>query len=574
VTVVDNQNPQISCPANITVNADPGQCNVLINVPSPVVNDNCGVSSILNSKNNTNNASDMYPVGVTSITWTVTDIHGRTSSCTMTITVTDNQNPTIVCPPDITVSSDPGLCSASGISLGSPLTSDNCGIQTVAGNAPVIFNPGLTLVTWTVTDIHGNISTCIQRVTVLDNQAPVITCPANITVNTSPGSCQANGVILGTPIISDNCPGTLVTNNAPASFNIGLNTIIWTATDAAGNTASCSQSVLVVDNQPPVITCSANLTMNASPGLCGINNVTLVPPTVLDNCTGIVSLTNNAPVYYPVGQTNVTWTATDASGNQATCTQHNMFVDNQPPTIPCPANSTVNNTPGMCAAQNISIGNPVTGDNCGVVSVNNNAPLLFPVGTTTVIWTVADAKGNTASCAQTVTVIDIEAPAINCPPDLTLSNTPGICGAINVITGTPSGNDNCGLASVTNNGPALYPTGTTQVIWTATDIYGHTSSCTQLITVIDTEPPHFGPLTDLTITANQGCFATGLSLLTPDVSDNCQLSLVNHDGSGIYEVGTTIVTWTATDVNGNVATTIQLITVVDTTSPVISCPQS
>ena len=64
--------------------------------------------------------------------------------------------------------------------------------------------------------------------------------------------------------------------------------------------------------------------------------------------------------------------------------------DNQPPTISCPALVTVVASPGLCGATNVALGTPVVADNCGPVSVTNNAPAVFPVGTNTVTWTVSD----------------------------------------------------------------------------------------------------------------------------------------------------------------------------------------
>ncbi|WP_281926039.1 hypothetical protein, partial [Flavobacterium collinsii] len=74
---------------------------------------------------------------------------------------------------------------------------------------------GITTVTWTAKDVAGNIETCTQTVTVSDTQKPTITCPANVTAVADTNSCAATGVVLGTPVTSDNCSGTVtVTNDA------------------------------------------------------------------------------------------------------------------------------------------------------------------------------------------------------------------------------------------------------------------------------------------------------------------------------------------------------------------------
>jgi len=91
-------------------------------------------------------------------------------------------------------------------------------------------------------------------------------------------------------------------------------------------------------------------------------------------------------------------------------------------------------------------------DNCGSVTVTNNAPSLFPVGTNTVIWTVTDSHGNSATCPQTVIVNDTQLPTISCPALVTVSASAGLCAATNVALGTPTVADNCG--PVTSNSPS------------------------------------------------------------------------------------------------------------------------
>ena len=101
-----------------------------------------------------------------------------------------------------------------------------------------------------------------------DTQLPSISCPADLTVNVNAGLCVATGVVLGTPITSDNCSTVTVSSNAPVQFPVGTNVVIWTATDASGNTASCQQRVIVRDNLAPVISCPANIVVNAAAGQC------------------------------------------------------------------------------------------------------------------------------------------------------------------------------------------------------------------------------------------------------------------------------------------------------------------
>ena len=148
-----------------------------------------------------------------------------------------------------------------------------------------------------------------------DTTPPVIAAPADITVegNTIGG---AIGVVLGSPTVSDNAdPSPSVTSDAPAFFPLGITIVTWTATDASGNTASDTQTVTVVDTTPPTISAASSLTV-----IVGAPSSLLPAPSVADIVDPNPTVTNDAPAFFPVGVTVVTWTATDASGNAATAT--------------------------------------------------------------------------------------------------------------------------------------------------------------------------------------------------------------------------------------------------------------
>jgi hypothetical protein len=85
--------------------------------------------------------------------------------------------------------------------------------------------------------------------------------------------------------------------------------------------------------------------------------------------------------------------------------------DTTPPTITCPVDVTVSANSG-CTATNVALGSPVTGDNCSVATVVNNGLAAYPLGTNSVIWTVTDGSGNTATCMQQVIVRDTTPPTL------------------------------------------------------------------------------------------------------------------------------------------------------------------
>ncbi|MGZ4072672.1 MAG: beta strand repeat-containing protein, partial [Bacteroidia bacterium] len=394
VTVTDNINPTIIAPATISVNTNSGCSATGVALGTPVTADNCTVASV------TNNAPSTFPLGNTTVTWTVTDGSGHTATASQTVTVIDNINPTIIAPANVSVNTNSG-CAATGVALGTPVTADNCTVASVTNNAPSTFPLGNTIVTWTVTDGSGHTATAAQTVTVTDNINPTITAPANVSVNTNSG-CSATSVALGTPVTADNCTVASVTNNAPATFPLGNTIVTWTVTDGSGHTATASQTVTVIDNINPTITAPATISAHTNSG-CSATGVTLGTPVTADNCT-VASVTNNAPSTFPLGNTTVTWTVTDGSGHIATAAQTVTVTDNINPTIIAPAAISATPASGACTVSGLSLGTPVTTDNCGVASVTNNSPSAFPVGITTVTWTVTDNSGNIATANQTVTI--------------------------------------------------------------------------------------------------------------------------------------------------------------------------
>ena len=157
----------------------------------------------------------------------------------------------------------------------------------------------------------------VQSVTV---GPPTIQCPGDIIATTDPGQCSA--VVTFTATAGNDRPGvTIVCSPASGSaFSKGTTTVHCTATDAAGNTASCSFTVTVTDAESPVITCPENIELSNDPGTCARPNVTFKAKAT-DNCPGVtIAFSIASGSTFPTGTTPVTVTATDASGNQTTCT--------------------------------------------------------------------------------------------------------------------------------------------------------------------------------------------------------------------------------------------------------------
>lgn len=245
--------PSITCPANATGNTNndgAGNCTTTASLGTPITGDNCHVASVKAYIGTTqiNPSTHLFAAGPTTVTWKVTDDAGNSTQCDQLVTITDNENPTITAVADVAINNDPGLCSATVI-LTSPTTGDNCGVLSVSNDHPSNTYPvGETMVIWTVTDIHGKTNTAAQKVTVTDNEKPVITVPSNISVDYSPSDCGA--IVNYTVSALDNCSGliTPVLSAGPASgsvFPLGTTTVTHTATDNNNNTSIKSFTVTV-----------------------------------------------------------------------------------------------------------------------------------------------------------------------------------------------------------------------------------------------------------------------------------------------------------------------------------------
>jgi hypothetical protein len=175
------------------VNNGLDSCSAYVNVPAPLVTDPCPYTISHDSPYSTNpeNASGIYPVGITVVTWTITGISNNITTCEQVITVVDNQAPTIICPDSVFAIAEPPLCEVPGLNIGDPTINDNCpdplltwkksGATTGSGIGLVdttTFYVGVTYVTYIVTDTSGNADSCTFVVTINDQVPPtIIYCP-------------------------------------------------------------------------------------------------------------------------------------------------------------------------------------------------------------------------------------------------------------------------------------------------------------------------------------------------------------------------------------------------------------
>lgn len=262
-----------------------------------------------------------------------------------------------------------------------------------------------------------------------------------------------------------------------------------------------------------------------------------------------------------------TTTVTIAATNKCGTTKYSFIVtvnDSIKPIITAPSDIKVGTNNG-CTAINLDLGKPTVTDNCSTADnllVTNDAPTAFPQGTTTVTWTVKDEAGNTQTATQQVTVVDDVKPTITVPADVYVG-TNSNCSATGVVLGAPTVSDNCSdgdLLMVTSDAPSVFPIGTTTVTWMVTDAAGNSQTAAQTVTVSDDQKP------SITVPQAQYFCYNGSGYTVPAItaSDNCGVASVSYsitgattrngsgaDASGNFNVGTSTITWTITDVHSN-----------------------
>jgi len=464
VTVVDTTAPEILPLEDITLEAYSVDANI-VNLDNPIVSDIQDTTIYII-------APDVFPIGETTVTWTAVDASGNSAITTQIVTIIDTTKPGLSIPHDQTV--EASSLDETLVDIGQAEAHDITGISSIVHNALDAFPLGSTLIAWTATDNHGNITTAYQTITVVDTTSPIIISPQDITSEVTDPTM--NYIELGELVASDSVGIESIINDKPITFPFGSTTVTWTVTDTSGNISQATQVVTLVDTTLPEIFAPTDIVAEAT-GLSS-TMVELGEATAYD-IMGIASVTEHPSRFFVLGETTITWTATDTSGNSASATQTVTIVDTTSPSITAPGSITMEAT--SSDSNIVTLGNPVSSDLVDIPSIFNNAPDLFPLGETIVTWTATDTSGNSASATQTVTIVDTTSPELIMPEDVMI-------GAFSlekqVEIGEAQANDLAGsILTITNDAPNSFPLGDTVVTWNVSDEFGNSASSQQVISV-------------------------------------------------------------------------------------------
>ncbi|PWU21560.1 MAG: hypothetical protein C5B50_01450 [Verrucomicrobia bacterium] len=570
IVLPDTTPPVITCFGNQT-----NQCGTAWAPIRPTAIDACCgtnvIVSLLTAVTNTISPC----TEIITFNWDAMDCNGNHAGCSDLVYVVDTTPPVITCNSNQVVNCSGTVAGGPGWTPVPPTAVDACctavtvtlvNMVTNSGTFPC--NANLTL-TWRATDCCTNSSFCTESVTIIDTNPPIIICGGPRTEECG------TGWTFDTPTAFDACCGANVTVTvlstvvSPSNMCSRVYTRTWQATDCCSNTATCSQVITELDTHPPVMTCATNKTVQ-----CG-TAWSFDPPSAIDACCGtnltiiVLSTVTNSAIACPLVVTQ-TWQATDCCSNSSTCSQIVTIVDTTPPVITCGPNQTVPcgstwsfippTAVDACCGTNVSIA-------LMNVTTNTLSACQYQLA---VAWKAVDCCANASFCTNFVTVVDNIPPVVTCRSNYVVQ-----CGSPII---PPPATDNCCvsptvtmLSAITNTGggPCNY---TLNVIWQAQDCCTNTATCTEVINIIDTTPPVITCAPNKTVacgnvwsfdspSATDACCGVNVTIIT--------LSTVTNAGSACPKIITR--TWQATDCCTNSATCSQVVTIVDTVPPIITC---
>ncbi len=428
-----------------------------------------------------------FPIGATTVTCSAFDTSGNRASGTFDVTVQDTTAPKLSLPSAITAQA----VDATGadvvfapIPSATDLVDGSVAVTCTPGSGTRVSLDAPVTVTCSATDAHHNTATGTFTVAVVDNIAPRLTLPSNLTIEATgvPGAdltFQASAADAVDGAVTVTCKrGSETLAGSPAGFTSStpyvldeMAMVICSATDRHANTATGGFTVSVVDTTPPGLTVPASVTAEAS-GASGA--VVFFAATALDLVDGGLAPTclPASGSTFPLGATTVTCTATDAHRNAAAST----FTVTAEATGPGGAAVTYTAT----ATDLVSGALPAS---CLPASGST-----FQLGTSTVHCGATDASGNVATGEFAVEVVDTKPPVLTLPASMTIAAT-GANGAAATFAATASDLvDGAVTPTCLPSSGSIFAVGVNTVSCSAADVLGNFSTGSFTVTVTNPAP--------------------------------------------------------------------------------------
>ena len=333
VIVRDTTPPLLSLPAPITATADATGAAVVAFNPTAMDAVSGAVPVACRPASGTRFLASRSMAATTVVSCWARDGVGNQAQGTFTVTVNSPPDPAAAsclgtASAPVIVSSAQGTCGATvSVATVGTCSGGMAGLASCAldGAPTETLGTGDHAVEVVATGRDGSTATCTAYVRVVDGEKPTLTCPSQQL------ECTGNHGATATPAAkcSDNC--SCSASCATAFYTVGTASGSCTATDAAGNSATCQPTIAVVDTLAPAVT--------PRPGpmqlQCNVDKWMDPGAAALDACVGDLSSTvTTAGTVDParVGSYAVTYSAVDPSGNTGSGARTVNVVDTLPPT--------------------------------------------------------------------------------------------------------------------------------------------------------------------------------------------------------------------------------------------------
>jgi len=350
-------------------------------------------------------------------------------------------------------------------------------------------------------------------------------------------------------------------------FRPGVYTVTCEVMDPKGAYSTCQTEVKVLDHTPPVaLARNLTLQLNAQ-GQAGIS-VSDVDAGSHDGC-GPVTMSVSRTTFdcSDLGNLQVRLTVTDASGNVSEAISDIRIVDNTPPVVSATNVTLALDENGRASISSESMISGIY-DNCGIwdIHVSQSEFTCDDLGENQVEITAEDVQGNRTTATVTVTVLDTLAPVV-LTRDITLYLDAAGKASVSPENIDEGSRDNCGIAGRTLQHSAFDcgSIGTMPVQYTVTDGSGNSTRVIIQVTVRDTTAPEAVVQNMVLELGGDGRATLSAGDVDGGSSDNCgiaELSISQTD-FGCTDLGRRLVTFTVSDMNGNVSTDRAVVEVLD-----------
>lgn len=517
-----------------------------------------------------------YGLGSQTASCSYTDAGGLTANAAVTYSIVDTTAPVLTVPGDITkeATSSSGATASWTVSATDAVDSAPATSCTPASGST--FPKGTTAVTCTATDVARNQDTKIFNVLVQDTTKPVLSLPADITLEATSG---AGAVGTYTATAADTVDGPLTPSCVPTSgstFALGATPVNCSVSDLSNNRSEGGFSITVRDTTAPELTVPADIRTEATgPSGAQVTYSTSAVDLVDGPVAPVCSKASNAT--FGLGTTTVSCTATDVRGNAVNKSFVVSVVDTTKPDLNLPSDITQEATSasGADVAYSATATDLVSGSVTTFCSPLTGS--TFSLSTTTVSCSATDGAGNQRTGSFNVKVQDTTGPALsNKPADRILEATSGAGAVASYVA--PTATDAVDASPVVTCVPAsggTFALGSTPVSCTAADGAGNKSAAhTFLITVQDTVAPVVTVPADQTVEATgpNGATASWTGVSATDTVDGPVDATCDKASGAQFPLGSTQVTCSATDAAGNPGNNSFTITVQDKGAPVVTVP--